>query len=516
MRLLIVLCITPSILCDYYDSEEVKVDWDDENWEGFSRTPRFTFPKDQDECLGEKMSLRSGETAVIKSHKSFGKNAYYNGYRCRWIFKPIQCDLSLVCYMKTRQNRHGGCDGGDYLRIMKGHDSNTGVSTVDFHKKYCGKRTASLKFSGDETLKLVFKSSTNSKQIPNHLDGWTCKVVCNPKYEKPPPTATSSILDMLATATSRPITTTTTRRTTSTTTVTTSTSPSPSAPHSSCQCGVVSDEAKKRWQQKLGRDGRIICPNGKSCDSEPIPWQVAITSRGRSRPWCGGTIINSQFILSAAHCFEKRRNPSEMLISLGDLDWSKSGEWPKMTVPVQSILLHPKFRKGALYNYDFAILKLERPIDFSAYDWIRPACLPDREDNYYENLTAKVSGWGWTNPDFSSQSQRLQEVGVKIMSGEECVDKYNKNEITDKMICAQSPGADACYGDSGGPMTVMTRGRRVLVGVVSWGRECARDKWPGVYSRVDSVLDWLRDNTRYAEWCASAATVLDRGDRRAG
>ena len=123
---------------------------------------------------------------------------------------------------------------------------------------------------------------------------------------------------------------------------------------------------------------------------------------------------------------------------------------------------------------------------------------------------------GWTNPDYSSQSQRLQEVGVNIMSGEECVNKYNKKEITDNMLCAQSPGADACYGDSGGPMTIMSRGRRVLVGVVSWGRECARDKWPGVYSRVDTVLDWVRENTRYAEWCASAATMLDRGDRRAG
>lgn len=187
-----------------------------------------------------------------------------------------------------------------------------------------------------------------------------------------------------------------------------------------------------------------------------------------------------------------------------------------MTVPVASVTMHPNFRQGAYFNYDFAILKLEYPIDFAQYSWVRPACLPSVGRDMHQDQVGTVTGWGWTNPDHSSQSKVLQSVSVDIMSHDQCVDHYSDNEITDNMLCAMSPGADACFGDSGGPMTVEHRGRRVLVGVVSWGRECARSQWPGVYSRVDTVLDWIRDNTRYAQWCSAPAPTVSRGDRRAG
>ena len=69
-------------------------------------------------------------------------------------------------------------------------------------------------------------------------------------------------------------------------------------------------------------------------------------------------------------------------------------------------------------------------------------------------------------------------------------------------LCAKAPGADACYGDSGGPFTLEEEERTVLIGVVSWGLECARPQWPGVYSRVASVLDWVRQHTADGEFCA--------------
>ena len=176
--------------------------------------------------------------------------------------------------------------------------------------------------------------------------------------------------------------------------------------------------------------GKIICPPGEICDSDPVPWQVGFTNRGsNNKPWCGGTIINAQYILSAAHCFESgyRRDPNKIMVTLGDHDWSVTGEWPTMRINVESILNHPKFRRGAYFNYDFAIIKLERPIDFQQYDWLRPACLPNTEQNFLDDQTARVTGWGWTDAEISSQSKVLQSVDVDIMSHKSCVDHYNKN-----------------------------------------------------------------------------------------
>ena len=181
------LLLTGTFAQLFYDETEIVEDWDDGEWrEG----KQLLFPQDsagQGQCLGEKRQLAGGETAVIKSHKSFGLAAYDDGFRCRWVFKPVQCDLTLVCHLQTRTARSGSrsCAGGDYVRIMKGGPG----GGVTFHKKYCGKRTASLKFSGNETLKIVFKAASNARKAAAKMDGFTCRVVCESKHK---PTSTST------------------------------------------------------------------------------------------------------------------------------------------------------------------------------------------------------------------------------------------------------------------------------------------------------------------------------------
>ena len=69
------------------------------------------------------------------------------------------------------------------------------------------------------------------------------------------------------------------------------------------------------------------------------------------------------------------------------------------------------------------------------------------------------------------------------------------NEITENMMCAKDDSEDACQGDSGGPLVIrQSSGDDLQVGVVSWGISCAHKDFPGVYARVSSQYDWIRQN----------------------
>lgn len=74
-----------------------------------------------------------------------------------------------------------------------------------------------------------------------------------------------------------------------------------------------------------------------------------------------------------------------------------------------------------------------------------------------------------------------------------CKTAYGK-QLTERMFCAGVKGVggkDACQGDSGGPL--VAKGK--LHGIVSWGRGCALPGYPGVYTRVTAVRQWIRLNS---------------------
>ena len=94
---------------------------------------------------------------------------------------------------------------------------------------------------------------------------------------------------------------------------------------------------------------------------------------------------------------------------------------------------------------------------------------------------------------------------VPILSNQQCrKTAYKPSRITDNMMCAgftENGGKDACQGDSGGPLQVVDNKKSHIVGITSWGEGCGKPNYPGVYTRVNRFLTWIRSNTRNGCYC---------------
>ncbi|XP_030377831.1 trypsin 5G1 [Scaptodrosophila lebanonensis] len=243
--------------------------------------------------------------------------------------------------------------------------------------------------------------------------------------------------------------------------------------------GVASCEGRT-VQKDLPRprlDGRIV--GGQETSIDKIPFQVSLQ---RGYHFCGGSLIGKGLVLTAAHCTEG----SATLLSKVRIGATRSDSGGVL-VKIKKLHRHPKY-SSATIDYDFAVLEL------AAYDEANVtqayAQLPKLDEDLKDGTPLTVSGWGNTQSN-AETSDVLRSVVVPKVSHAECLKAYGGfGDITERMLCAGLPegGKDACQGDSGGPLASADG---TLWGVVSWGYGCARPNYPGVYSRVAAVRDWI-------------------------
>ncbi|KAH8391476.1 hypothetical protein KR200_000732 [Drosophila serrata] len=247
----------------------------------------------------------------------------------------------------------------------------------------------------------------------------------------------------------------------------------------SCTCGVPNVN-------------RIV--GGSQVRTNKYPW-IAQIIRGTFL-FCGGTLINDRYVLTAAHCVHgmDMRGVSVRLLQL-----DRSSTHLGITRSVAFAHAHVGYDPVSLVH-DIALLRLDQPIPL--VDPIRPACLPSNWLQNFDFQKAIVAGWGLSQ-EGGSTSSVLQEVVVPIITNAQCRATSYRSMIVDTMMCAgyvQTGGKDACQGDSGGPLIVKDRIFR-LAGVVSFGYGCAKPDAPGVYTRVSRYLDWIAVNTRDSCYC---------------
>jgi len=235
---------------------------------------------------------------------------------------------------------------------------------------------------------------------------------------------------------------------------------------------------------------------GDEAKEHEHPWQVGLETWWNRGPVCGGTLISSTHVLTAAHCTvypetEEKLPASWIKVLLGE---HNTADFDFNRVDVAEIINHPNYNSPTVDN-DYSILRLANPVPFTKK--VGPACLPADLSSTYAGSLATTTGWGqrrwWgDSPDV------LHEVDLTVMTNAEC-NNWHDLVITKNMLCASAPGKSSCMGDSGGPLIVPENGRQALIGIVSWGSETCGDLWdwgsPGVYARVTEKMDWILANT---------------------
>ncbi|KAJ8918086.1 hypothetical protein NQ315_011543 [Exocentrus adspersus] len=225
-------------------------------------------------------------------------------------------------------------------------------------------------------------------------------------------------------------------------------------------------------------DGRIV--GGENTTISAHPYIVSLL-RSNSHT-CGGALISTTWVLTAAHCVSPLLSYS---VRVGSTYRNSGGD----VIAVSRLIRHPNYSSATIDN-DIAALQLASPT--SNPDAI-PISLVPEGGAPQAGLIATISGWGALSEGGPSPTI-LQVVRVPVVSQSDCRAAYGQNAITDRMFCAGVLGVggqDACQGDSGGPVVI----NGVLTGLVSWGNGCARPNHPGVKTSIAPLRSWVRNNT---------------------
>lgn len=239
----------------------------------------------------------------------------------------------------------------------------------------------------------------------------------------------------------------------------------------------------------LSRLRRREKPEDRPQGREDWPWMAVFFLKKDNTVWyCGGSLLNSRYVLTAAHCFTEPANKdaSSSYVRLGEFDILREGETEIQDYEIEEIISHPDYDRGTQRN-DIAIVKLNQTVEYTQF--VRPICLPNAEPQPDEDTI--VAGWGRIE-EKKDKSHLLLYVDIPVWDHDECVDAMTQ-PVHETNICAASKtgGKDSCKGDSGGPLMYQARSKRwENVGIVSWGNKCG-EAYPGIYTSVLKYLQWI-------------------------
>jgi len=233
------------------------------------------------------------------------------------------------------------------------------------------------------------------------------------------------------------------------------------------------------YAQEAIIESKII--NGTQVSSNSSDWRFIASLKWKGNHYCGGSLISSKWVLTAAHCLvDSSGTPYTAMtgdtVGLGNYNVTQTEGFA-----VKRFIVHPQYNPNTSDN-DIGLIELTT--EALGITTIKK----DTTHTLATGTQTKVAGWGTMTEGISDLPDNLMEALTPIVDFAQCNSAYN-GDLTNNMLCAGYfvSTRDSCQGDSGGPLMV----NDTLVGIVSWGYGCAEDGFPGVYTKVKNYATWI-------------------------